>query len=202
MATAKTKKKTHAHRSNKGRSSKRNGRVRRNPFGGGGGLSGEIMSAVFALAGFVGSKFGAQAVLGGSNTGPMGYAANLAVGGLGAWIIGGPMRNKKGAASFFTGSVIEVIARIIQDMTPFGQYVSGIAGVGDAGVAGFGAYFPSNSVTPQRYVNAARSAQVQIPNGWGAPPMVVQSAAPPAGQGAGSGMGSLYGRPGVNRGLY
>jgi hypothetical protein len=201
MAATKRRKTRAAHRSNGKRRSRRNGRVRQNPFGGSFGQ--EITSAIFALGGFVASKLGAQAALGGSNTGPMGYAANLGIGIAGAWIIGGPMKNKKGAASFLTGSVIEVIARLIQDMTPFGSYVSGIAGVGDAGCAGFGAYFPSNWVSPQRYVNAARSAQVQIPQGWGGAPLAIQSAAPPpAMAAAASGVGSLYGRAGASSSLY
>lgn len=174
---------------------------RSNPFGGSWGS--EVMTAATALGGFVASKLGAQALLGTSNVGPMGYAATLAVGGVGAWALSGPMKNKKAAASFFTGSVIAVVAKLIQDYTPLGSYLSQ-AGVGDASAAGFGAYLQSNWSQPQIYSDAVNSAMVRIPQGWGggAPTAIVQSAAPPADMQASAGMGSLYGAVGSGGGLY
>jgi hypothetical protein len=121
----------------------------------------------------------------------MGYAANLAVGGVGAWVIGGPMKNKKAAAAFFSGSVVEVVLRLITDYTPFGQYVSGL---------GMGDYFASNFVTPQRYVDALNSAQVEIPSGWAPTTVIASAAAPPGTGGAGSGMNGLY--SGASESLY
>lgn len=175
-------------------------RRRSNPFGGSWG--GEIMNAAVALGGFVASKLGAQAVLGSGNTGPMGYAATIAVGGVGAWAIGGPLKNKKAAASFFTGSVIAVVAKIIQDYTPLGAYLQS-AGLGDGTAVGFGAYMPSNWLTPQIYQSPTTSAMVKYPwGGTGAPTAVVASAAPPPDMQASSGMGSLYGAVGAGGGLY
>jgi hypothetical protein len=188
-------KKSHSHRpkhragTRKGKKNTGKRRMHRNPFGAGWGA--EITSALFVIGGAVSSKIAAQLVLGASNTGPMGYAANLAAGGLGAWIIGGPMKDKKAAAAFFSGSVVEVVLRLITDYTPFGSYVSGL---------GMGDYFMSNWVTPQRYTDALNSAQVQIPSGW-APTTVIASAAAPAGTGgAGSGMSGLY--SGMSESLY
>lgn len=164
-------------------------RTSRNPFGG--GWSSEIQQALFVIAGAVGSKLGAQMVLGSNNTGVMGYAGNLAVGGALALGTKALLKNGKAAAAIFSGAVVEVILRVISDYTPFGSYVSGL---------GMGDYFASNWVQPQRYVDALNSAQVQIPAGW-APTTVIQSAAPPASMGAGmngagdsiySGGGSLY----------
>lgn len=203
MATKKTRKRknTASHRpaSRARHAKRRNGsRTRHNPFGGNWGAS--ITTALFVIAGAIGSKLGAQAVLGTSNTGPMGYAANLAIGGVGAYVIGGPMKNKKGAAEFFSGAVAEVFIRLINDFTPFGSYVSGL-GIGDAGVAGLGMgmYKPSNFVTPQHYVDPFNSAMVSIPAGW-APTTVIQSSAPP--NGMNNGMGSLYGGGGSSAALY
>lgn len=172
-------------------------RSHRNPFGGSWGA--EIMTATVALGGFVASKLGAQTVLGANNTGPMGYLATIAVGGVGAWVIGGPMKNKKAAASFFTGSVIAVVAKVIQDYTPLGSYLQS-AGVGDATAAGFGAYMPSGFLTPQFYSDPTRSADIRYPAQLMGPSAVIASAAPPADMQASAGMGSLYG--GVGAGLY
>lgn len=179
MASTHRKKSRAGHRARHNRA-KSHRRIHRNPFGGSWGA--EIMSALFVIGGAVASKLAAQMILGSSNTGPMGYAANLAVGGVGAWVIGGPLKNKKGAASFFAGSVVEVVLRLITDYTPFGQYVQGL---------GMGDYFASNWVQPQRYVDALHSAQVQIPAGW-APTTVIQSNAAPPGSSGGGGMSGLY----------
>lgn len=170
------------HRTAK-RNKRRNGhrRVSRNPFGG--GWSQEITNGLFVIAGAVGSKLGAQMILGSNNMGVMGYAGNLAVGGALALGTKAVLKNGKAAAAIFSGAVVEVILRIISDYTPFGSYVSGL---------GMGDYFASNWVQPQRYVDALNSAQVQIPQGW-APTTVIASAAPPAAMAAGMGDGSLYG---------
>jgi len=176
-ATHNTRRKHHA---------RRNGRRRmhRNPFGG--GWSQEITNALFVIAGAVGSKLGAQLVLGTNNTGVMGYAGNLAVGGALALGTKAVLKNGKAAAAIFSGAVVEVVLRVISDYTPFGSYVSGL---------GMGDYFASNWVQPQRYVDALNSAQVQIPAGW-APTTVVSSSGVPAGMGSDSmygGGGSIYG---------
>ena len=55
-------------------------RRRRNPMGGSWGA--EVTQALYIIAGAIGSKLGAQMVLGSSNTGFMGYGANLAAGGI------------------------------------------------------------------------------------------------------------------------
>ena len=154
-------------------------RRRHNPMGTGWGA--QITSALYIIAGAVGSKLGAQAVLGTNNTGFLGYGANLAVGGVLAWIAKGVLKNAQAAREVFAGSVVQVVLRLIADYTPFGQYTAGL---------GMGDYLASNWVTPQRYVDALHSAQVQIPSGW-APTTVIQSAAPPAGTTAG-GMSGMY----------
>ena len=138
---------------------------RRNPMGGSWGW--EITHALYIIAGAIGSKLGAQMVLGTSNTGFMGYGANLAAGGILAWAAKGIMKNSEAAKGIFAGSVVQVVLRLITDYTPFGQYAS-LQGVGD--------YMASNWVTPQRYVDGLHSAQIEIPDGWGpAAPMVMAS---------------------------
>lgn len=131
-------------------------RRRRNPMGGSWG--GEITQALYIIAGAVGSKMGAQMVLGTSNTGFMGYGANLAAGGILAWLAKSVMKNDAAAKGVFAGAVVQVVLRLITDYTPFGQYAS-LQGVGD--------YMASNWVTPQRYVDGLHNAQIEMPDGWG-----------------------------------
>jgi len=157
---------------------------RRNPLGAGWGQT--FMEGSAVLAGILGSKYLAQMVLGTSNTSFVGYAANLAVGGIGGWAAGSLLKKPKLGQSFFVGSVIEVIIRVLEDYTPVGSFIQSV-GVGD--------YFASNFVTPQHYANALNSAQVSIPQGW-APTTVIQSASAPAGSLAGipnSGFGNFDG---------
>lgn len=139
-------------------------RRRRNPMGGSWGA--EVTQALYIIAGAIGSKLGAQMVLGSSNTGFMGYGANLAAGGLLAWAAKGVLKNDAAAKGIFAGAVVQVVLRLITDYTPFGQYAS-LQGVGD--------YMASNWVTPQRYVDGLHSAQIEIPTGWGPAPLVMAS---------------------------
>lgn len=158
---------------------------RRNPSGMG-SITGIVTNAVFVLVGALGSKLGAQLVLGSNNTGWVGYAGNAAIG-VGLWFLTEHvMKNKEASSGVIAGTVVEIILRIINDMTPFGSYVSGL---------GMGDYQMQSFVTPQVLVDPYNSAAIQIPPGW-APTTVV---APSTGGGTGltpaaaSGMGSMYG---------
>jgi hypothetical protein len=168
-------------------------RRRRNP-GGMGSLTGIITNAVFVLVGALGSKLGAQLILGSNNTSWVGYAANAAVG-VGLWFLTEHvMKNKEASSGVIAGTFVEIILRIINDMTPFGQYVSGL---------GMGDYQMQSFVTPQVLVDPYNSAQIAIPPGW-APTTVV---AAPAGNSSGgmvpsSGMGAMYGNAYDNFSTY
>jgi hypothetical protein len=143
----------------------RHNRRRRNPMGGSWGA--EVTQALYIIAGAIGSKLGAQMVLGTSNTGFIGYGANLAAGGILAYAAKALMKNDAAAKGIFAGAVVQVVLRLITDYTPFGQYAK-LQGVGD--------YMASNWVTPQRYVDGLNSAQIEIPTGWGpGAPMVMAS---------------------------
>ena len=156
-------------------------RRRRNP-GGMGSLTGIITNAVFVLVGALGSKLGAQLILGSNNTSWVGYAGNAAVG-VGLWFLTEHvMKNKEASSGVIAGTVVEIILRIINDMTPFGSYVSGL---------GMGDYQMQSFVTPQVLVDPYNSAALQIPPGWA--PQIVAPPAAPAASGGGSGMGSMYG---------
>ena len=170
-STASVHHRRRSHRTNPRRqyTARRHNRVvrhhrRRNPMGGSWGA--EVTHALYIIAGAIGSKLGAQMVLGTSNTGFIGYGANLAAGGILAWAAKGIMKNTEAAKGIFAGSVVQVVLRLITDYTPFGQYAS-LQGVGD--------YMASNWVTPQRYVDGLHNAQIEIPDGWGPAPMVMAS---------------------------
>ena len=112
------------------------------------------------------------------------HGANLAAGGLLAWLAKSVMKNTAAAKGVFAGAVVQVVLRLITDYTPFGQYAS-LQGVGD--------YMASNWVTPQRYVDGLHSAQIEMPDGWGPAPGVMASSGVNANSVAagGDGMGAF-----------
>jgi hypothetical protein len=185
---------THHRRSNRRRHNPRyrmNRRHhRRNP--GMGQFGGYLTNAAFVLVGALGSKLGAQLILGANNTGWIGYGMNAIVG-AGLWFITERvMKNKEAASGVIAGTLVEIILRIINDMTPFGSYVSGL---------GMGDYMMQSFVTPQVLVDPYNNAQIQIPNGW-APTTVVAPAHAAAAAAAPAGMGDMYGDTYSGAGTY
>lgn len=160
---------------------------RHNP--GVGGVGGLVTHALWIIGGAVGSKMLTQAVLGDKNKGVMGYAGNaISTFGLGL-LVGKFLRNPAASNGVIAGGVVQIVLRAITDYTPFGKYAAQI---------GMGDYQVSNFVTPQRYTDALRSAEIEIPAGWA--PRVIAPPAPAAGV---SGLGAsapLYG--GGGGGLY
>jgi len=144
-----------ARRKNPGSHSHRKS-YRRNP---GTGSIGEVVTtSTFVLVGALGSKLGAQLVLGSNNTGVVGYATNLAVGGALWFLTDKVMKNKTAASGVIAGTVAQLILRLINDYTPFGSYVSSL---------GMGDYQMQSFVTPQILVDPMNNADIQIPAGWG-----------------------------------
>jgi hypothetical protein len=176
-----------------------------------GGIGPMFTNAVFVIVGALGSKLGAQAVLGTNNVGVVGYAGNAATGAVLWFLAEKVMKNRAAANGIIAGTLVQILLRVINDYTPFGSYVANL---------GMGDYQMQSFVTPQVLVDPYKNANIQIPAGWGA--QVPQIAAPPmsasrgpkqtgspgaavaaaAGTGtpAASGMGSLYG--GSMTGLY
>lgn len=163
---------------------------RRNP--GMGGIGPDITNAIFVIVGALGSKLGAQAVLGSNNVGVVGYAGNAAVGAILWFLTEKVMKNRDAAKGVIAGTLVQIILRVINDYTPLGSLVSQL---------GLGDYQAQAFVTPQILANPMQNATIAIPQGWGAaPPMPSASAG--AGQVSGkSGMAGLYGG-GPSRGLY
>jgi hypothetical protein len=220
MAKTKRKYKKSSHRntgvSSKRRSYKKNpGRVthhrrryRHNPGSNsfaGGGIGPLVTNAVFVIVGALGSKLGAQAVLGTNNVGVMGYAGNAVVGGVLWFITEKLMKNRAASSGVISGTLVQILLRVINDYTPFGSYVAQL---------GMGDYQAQSFVTPQVLLDPWNSAKIQIPPGW-SPRMVAAAPAGgitpagtpmPAVASGGKGVGSLYGggrtRSALGGGLY
>ena len=141
---------------------------RRNP-----GMLGDIgpmfTNAVFVIVGALGSKLGAQAVLGTNNVGIVGYGANAAAGGIMWFLAEKVMKNRAAANGIIAGTVVQILLRIINDYTPFGSYVANL---------GMGDYQMQSFVTPQILVDPWRNADIRIPAGWGASAPMSATAGP------------------------
>jgi hypothetical protein len=129
---------------------------RRNP--GDSGIGAMFTNAVFVIVGALGSKLGAQAVLGTNNVGVVGYAGNAATGAVLWFLAEKVMKNRNAANGIVAGTIVQIILRVINDYTPFGSYVANL---------GMGDYQMQSFVTPQVLVNPMQNANIQIPAGWG-----------------------------------
>jgi hypothetical protein len=119
-----------------------------------GSVSNLLFQAAYAVGGAVSSKYLTQMVLGSSNTGYIGYAANLAAAFIGGKALGMFVKNRQYENAFILGGVIMTVVRFLSDQTPLGSTLQQY---------GLGDYEASTWLTPARYVNAAASAQVDIP---------------------------------------
>lgn len=150
-------------------------------------VGGFIANAAFMIAGAVGSKAGVQAILGASNTGWVGYAANLAAAFVIGKIVGMVTKNKQHENAAILGGVGQVVLRFLIDQTPYGSKLKS---------AGFGDYQFQSFVVPQRLANGMSNAQVAIPAAWRPQPVMMPAAVAAGGGGGVSGIKS------VGRGLY
>jgi hypothetical protein len=163
--TAKKSQKAYAHHRPAKQNPSHRRRTRRNP--GIGDITHLVTSAVFTIAGAVGTKYITQMVLSTSNTGIMGYFGNLVSAFLLSWGVKAFMKNDAAAAAVLAGGFVQVVLRLIADYTPFGQYTANL-GVGDYLAQGFS--------TPQRIAYKPHSAALM-----------------PVVSGGMSGCGGLYG---------
>ncbi len=158
VATTKRNRGRKAHRKSYKRHTKANtGRrrsTRRNP--GMGDITGLATSAVFTIAGAVGTKYLTQMVLTTSNTGVMGYLGNLVSAFLLSWGVKAFMKNDRAAGAVLSGGIVQVVLRLIADYTPFGQYTANL---------GMGDYLAQNFTVPQRIAYSPHSAALMSPSG-------------------------------------
>lgn len=131
--------------------------TRRNP--GFADITGIAQTAVFTIAGAVGSKYLTQAVLQDSNTGVMGYFGNAVAAFALSWGVNAFLKNRAMAGAILAGGAVQIVLRLIADFTPFGAYTKDI-GMGDWQCAGMGVYTKQNAPLPYRMVDGLNSAQI------------------------------------------
>lgn len=154
-------------------------KVRKNVGGGGRGFGSTLTNAVFVIAGALFSKLGAQVALGTNNKDVLGYFANAVAGAVLWFGTSKLMRNQAASDGVISGTIVQILLRVLNDYTPFGSYVANL---------GLGDYQMQSYVTPQVLVDPVNSAEMSLPNGWG-PAMLPPAAA----GGAPAGMAGLYG---------
>ena len=128
--------------------------AKRNPAGLGRPMD-WVKGGVGVLAGVVVTRALPQAVASTYNTGAAGYAMNGGTAIAAAWAAHAMTKDPVLTAAVAAGGFAAVIARIISDMTSFGQYLS-LTGVGD--------YQFSNFSQPQRLINQ-NQAMYYAPDG-------------------------------------
>ncbi len=131
-----------------------------------------VPSALFLIAGGVGSKLLTQAVMQGKNTGWLGYAGNIGVSLALSMGVRAFMKNSNAANMVLLGGIVQTVLRVLVDQTPLGETVKQF-GVGD--------YMAQNYLAPQRVVDGLNSAAL-------VPPMLPMVAS----AGAGVSGGNLY----------
>lgn len=138
-----------------------------------------LSSLAYAVGGAVASRALPQMLLGGTNEGVVGYGANLVATFVGAKVLGFFTKNKQTENAFIFGGVLSTFIRVLADMTPLGATLKQY-GIGD--------YEASTFLSPARYVDAAKSAAVDIPTALRPAPVPIKSGM------AGMGMSGTYGR--------
>jgi len=150
MAHTKKRRKSSARRNTAGRSRKRTmtRRRHRNPAGLGRPMD-WVQGGAGVLAGVLGTRALPQMLLGASNTGPMGYAANAVAALVLGWGAHAIFKKPVITTAVVAGGFASLFSRIIADKTPYGAQFS-LSGLGDWGL---GLYQKSNFNRPQHLVN-------------------------------------------------
>ncbi len=146
---ATAKRRTNAGRRAAPRKTMRRARRRSNPGALGSPIN-WIQGGAGVVVGVVGTRVIPQMILGTSNSGPMGYAANAAAA-VGLGYLSHMMfpRNSVLTTAVIAGGFAGLISRVIADRTPFGAQFS-LSGLGDWGL---GLYQKSNYPYPPRLQN-------------------------------------------------
>lgn len=136
---------------------------RRNP--GLGSATNLVKSSLYIIAGAVGTRSLTQMVLKDKNTGVMGYVANA----VGSFILGFAaskvFKSKEIGTMVTVGGMTGLVLRILQDVTPIGQYVNlQLSGMGMLGDVGMGAIVPTTFFVPLYTAHGQDSiANTQLP---------------------------------------
>lgn len=165
---------------------------RRNP-GIGGVSTGIVYKALGVIGGAIGSKYVTQLALGGNNTGYMGYAGNLVASIALGWAASKVTKNKELGTMVVIGGVAALTLRVLQDMTPLGNYVNlSLAGVGKGGDLSLGIIQDSSFPVPQVAVPGSMTKFITPRNTRDY--VSAQTAQMAAASGSKAGMGRMMGR--------
>jgi hypothetical protein len=191
-------KKHHHHagtktKSNKGRKHRSGGLMRSNMKrrrnagrSGSFAMGNTVINGIFVIAGALGTKLITQMALQANNTGWIGYGVSALVGAVLWFATEKTLHNPAASAGVIAGTVVQIIIRLINDYTPFGQYVSQL---------GMGDYQAQAFLTPQVLADPYNSAQIQFPaalRAMMAPPPAPSTAASMSRSAGVSGFDPLY----------
>lgn len=189
----------HKTRTNKGKGKRRSSGLMRSNMGrrrnagrarAGGhfAMGSTVINGIFVIAGALGTKLITQMVLQANNTGWIGYGVSALVGAVLWFATDKTLHNAAASAGIIAGTVVQIIIRLINDYTPFGQYVAQL---------GMGDYQAQAFLTPQVLVDPYNSAQIQFPAALRAmmagPPAAPSTAASMSKAAGVSGFDPLYG---------
>lgn len=164
------------------------GRRRHNPVSQGMGTKALLMNSVIATGNAVLSRWLPNYFFGASNTGALGYGANIATGLIGAWAAK-KFAGKSAGYAALLGLGISVVLRAANDFTPWGSALA-LNGFGDSGM---GALMPQDFVNPALYTG--NGAEVYVPQSFRPiPPSPAPTAAPMHGMGSSTYRSSSYAR--------
>lgn len=112
-------------------------------------LSGVVGKSVGVIAGALGARYLPQLVLGGNNTGVVGYVGNL-VSSFALGYVGKKAVSPDFGTSVMAGGIASTILRILNDTTSFGTYINtALSGAGKGGDIGLGIIQNSSFPLPQ-----------------------------------------------------
>ena len=158
-------------------------------------LSGVVGKSVGVIAGALGARYLPQLVLGGNNTGVIGYVGNL-VSSFALGYVGKKAVSPDFGTSVMAGGIASTILRILNDTTSFGTYINtALSGAGRGGDIGLGIIQNSSFSIPQ-VANPGSMTSFITPRAT-RDYVSAQMAQTAQMQKAGnkSGMGTVFGRP-------
>lgn len=206
--TKRRRRTTHTHRNAPRRTSRRRNsavvirrinRGRRRNAGMGSMLSGVVGKSVGVIAGALGARYLPQLVLGGNNTGVIGYVGNL-VSAFALGYVGKKAVSPDFGTSVMAGGIASTILRVLNDTTSFGTYINtALSGAGRGGDIGLGIIQNSSFSIPQVAVPGSMTSFVtpaqtrSYVQGQISAQMAQTNQMKQAGSKAG--MGTVFGRP-------
>lgn len=129
---------------------RRNSGRRRNSGMMSGLSSGTLGQAIGFISGMLGARYLTQLVLGGNNTGYVGYAGNVAASVILGMVAGKATKNKNLGHTVMIGGIASTILRVVSEKTSYGSFIqTSLSGAGKGGDVGIGIITDSSFFNPQ-----------------------------------------------------